>query len=108
MIYGLYLSASGVLTNSYRQDVIANNIANSETVGFKKDMALLQQRPTAAQELDRSNQTNSLLEPVGGGLLASSTVVNALPGEIEPTGNNFDVALQGTGFLAVSSGGKSI
>jgi len=106
MIYGLYLSASGVLTNSYRQDVIANNIANSETVGFKKDMALLQQRPTAAQELARSDQTNSLLEPIGGGLLASSTVVDSLAGEIEPTGNNFDVALQGNGYLAVSSDGK--
>ena len=50
MIYGLYLSASGVLANSYRQDVIANNIANSETVGFKKDLAVLQQRSTAARE----------------------------------------------------------
>jgi flagellar basal body rod protein FlgG len=106
MIYGLYLSASGVLTNSYRQDVIANNIANSETVGFKKDITLLQQRPTAAQELARSPQTNSLLEPIGGGLLASSAVVDSMPGEVESTGNNFDVALQGNGFLAVSSGGK--
>jgi flagellar basal-body rod protein FlgF len=107
MIYGLYLSASGVLTNSYRQDVIANNIANSETVGFKKDLALLQQRPTAAQELGRYDQTNSLLEPVGGGLLAASTLVDPSPGEIEPTGNNLDIAIQGTGFLAVSSKGQT-
>ena len=40
MIYGLYLSATGVLTNSYRQDVIANNLANAETVGFKRNFAL--------------------------------------------------------------------
>ena len=46
MIYGLYLSAAGVQTNSYRQDVIANNIANAETVGFKKDLALFDQRLT--------------------------------------------------------------
>ena len=38
MLYGLYLSAAGVMTNSYRQDVIANNIANAETVGFKRDL----------------------------------------------------------------------
>src|SRR6202167_1219493 len=107
MIYGLYLSASGVLTNSYRQDVIANNIANSETVGFKKDLALLQQRPTAAQELGRYDQTNSLLEPIGGGLLAANTVVDSSPGEIESTGNNLDVALQGKGFLAVSHNGQT-
>jgi flagellar basal-body rod protein FlgF len=107
MIYGLYLSASGVLTNSYRQDVIANNIANSETVGFKRDLALLQARPTAAQELGRYDQTNSLLEPVGGGLLAADTQVDSSPGEIEPTGSNLDIAIQGTGFLAVSNKGQT-
>jgi flagellar basal-body rod protein FlgF len=107
MIYGLYLSASGVLTNSYRQDVIANNIANSETVGFKKDLALLQARPTAAQETGQYGETNSLLEPVGGGLLAANTLVDSSPGEIESTGNNFDVALQGKGFLAVRHNGQT-
>ena len=35
MIYGLYLSAAGVVTNSYRQDVISNNIANVDTPGYK-------------------------------------------------------------------------
>ena len=107
MIYGLYLSASGVLTNSFRQDVIANNIANSETVGFKKDLTLLQQRPTAAQQLGRWQETDPLLEPIGGGLFSARPAVDARPGDIEDTGNNFDVALQGQGFLAVSSGGKT-
>ena len=44
MNYGLYLSATGVLANTYRQDVIANNLANSETVGFKRHLATFQQR----------------------------------------------------------------
>ncbi|HEX4053670.1 MAG TPA: flagellar hook-basal body protein [Tepidisphaeraceae bacterium] len=107
MIYGLWLSASGVLTNSYRQDVIANNIANSETVGFKKDLTLLQQRPTAAQELHRWNQTDPHLENIGGGLLAARSAVDASPGDYEPTGNNMDVALDGQGFFAVSGGGQT-
>jgi flagellar basal body rod protein FlgG len=106
MIYGLYLSASGVMTNSYRQDVIANNIANSETVGFKKDLAILQQRSTAAQELGQQSQTNPLLENIGGGLLAARLAVDTRPGEFEPTGNNMDLALEGNGFLAVGSGKK--
>jgi flagellar basal-body rod protein FlgF len=106
MIYGLWLSASGVLTNSYRQDVIANNIANSETVGFKKDLLMLQQRPTAAQELGRWSDTDPTLEPMGGGLLSAGSAVDLTPGEIEPTGNNLDVALEGDGYLAVSSQGQ--
>jgi len=60
MIYGLYLSAAGVITNSYRQDVIANNIANAETVGFKKDLAMFQERPTQAQETGATASTNSM------------------------------------------------
>jgi flagellar basal-body rod protein FlgF len=107
MIYGLYLSASGVITNSYRQDVIANNIANSETVGFKKDLAILQQRPTAAQELGHPDQTNPLLENIGGGLLAARQAVDMRDGDYEPTGNNLDLALDGKGFFAVTGGGKT-
>jgi flagellar basal body rod protein FlgG len=96
-----------VLTNSDRQDVIANNIANSETPGFKKDLTLLQQRPTAAQETGKTGQSDPLLEQIGGGLLASHAAVDTLPGDIEPTGNNLDIALQGPGYLAVSSQGKT-
>jgi flagellar basal body rod protein FlgG len=107
MIYGLYLSASGVLTNSYRQDVIANNIANSETIGFKKDLALLQQRPTAAQELGRANQTDPSLENIGGGLLAAQSGVDTRPGDFEPTGNSYDFALEGNGYFAVNGNGKT-
>jgi flagellar basal body rod protein FlgG len=106
MIYGLYLSASGVLTNSYRQDVIANNMANAETVGFKKDLALLQQRPTAAQQTGRFSETDPMLEPIGGGLFSVRPAVDARAGDLESTGNNYDVALQGDAFLAVSSAGQ--
>jgi flagellar basal-body rod protein FlgF len=107
MIYGLYLSASGVLANSFRQDVIANNIANSETVGFKKDLTMLQQRPTAAQETGHWSQTDPLLEPMGGGLLAERAAINTTAGDLEPTSNPLDVALQGDGYLAVSHQGQT-
>ena len=36
MIRGIYISASGTLVESARQDVIANNLANADTVGFKR------------------------------------------------------------------------
>lgn len=105
MIYGLYLSASGVVTNSFRQDVIANNIANSETIGFKRDLANMQQRPTAAQErADTDDSIDPMLENIGGGMLASQASVDTRQGEFEPTGNNLDVGIEGNGFFAVSGG----
>jgi flagellar basal-body rod protein FlgG len=36
VIRGIYISASGMLAESARQDVIANNLANADTVGFKR------------------------------------------------------------------------
>jgi flagellar basal-body rod protein FlgF len=114
VIYGLYLSAAGVLTSSYRQDVIANNLANSETVGFKKDLPLFRQRLTEAQQrrlpqggADPSSVTNRLLEPIGGGLLAHPTVVDTSQGDLEPTGSALDVAIEGSGYFAVDDGGET-
>jgi flagellar basal body rod protein FlgG len=112
MIYGLYLSATGVMTNSYRQDVIANNIANAETVGFKKDLALFDQRLTEAQQRRLSTSgplspTSKLLENLGGGLLAHPTAIDTGQGEFEPTGSPLDMAIEGDGFFAVNAGGET-
>src|SRR5262245_29805113 len=102
MIYGLYLSATGVLTNSYRQDVIANNLANAETVGFKKDLALFKERLTEAQQQRLApNSINLGMEPIGGGVLASPTLVDSTQGELEPTGSPLDVAIEGEGYFMV-------
>ncbi|HWE95839.1 MAG TPA: flagellar basal-body rod protein FlgF [Tepidisphaeraceae bacterium] len=105
MLYGLYLSASGVMANSYRQDVLANNLANSETVGFKRDLALFQERGTALQEHRRPGDwSDPVLENIGGGLFSTPTLVDSHQGDLEPTNNNLDVAVEGDGFFAVSNG----
>ncbi|MDB5323740.1 MAG: Flagellar basal-body rod protein FlgG [Phycisphaerales bacterium] len=108
MLYGLYLSAAGVQTNSYRQDVIANNIANAETVGFKRDLALFQQRRTEVQEKGLSPfRSNALLEKLGGGVFASPTLIDHTQGELENTGNGLDVAIVGQGYLQAAHGDQT-
>jgi flagellar basal body rod protein FlgG len=105
MNYGLYLSATGVLANSHRQDVIANNIANAETHGFKRDVVTFQQRLTEAQMLAGGRGlTNPLLENLGGGLLVSPTGIDQSQGELESTSNNLDAAIMGDGYFAVRDG----
>jgi flagellar basal-body rod protein FlgF len=103
MIYGLYLSATGVITSTYRQDVIANNLANSETTGFKRDLATFYQRPTAAQENPGlAGSSSSLLDRIGGGTYASPTMVDSSQGVIEPTNNPLDAAISGSGYFTVA------
>ncbi len=107
MIYGMYLSATGIIANSHRQDVIANNLANSETVGFKRDLALFQERQTESREQHGARQGDPLLEGVGGGLYLSPTAIDTKQGELEHTGAPLDVAIEGNGYFAVQDKGKT-
>jgi flagellar basal-body rod protein FlgF len=94
MNYGLYLSASGVLTNLYRQDVFANNLANANTVGFKRDLASLTSRPPEVVEDDLGfDVRHDLLDKLGGGMLAGRQRIDFSPGAIQATNNPLDVAL---------------
>lgn len=94
MNYGLYLSASGVLANTYRQDVFANNLANVETPGFKPDIPSLRQRDSEALEDQLGfDGSNELMDRLGGGVLAAKQRINFAPGALRPTGNPLDVAL---------------
>lgn len=107
MLYGLYLSATGVMTNSYRQDVIANNLANSETTGFKRDIPLFQVRfPEADTNAAHASWSNPLLNQIGGGTFAAHTQIDQAPGELTSTGSNLDAAIQGPGFFSVAINGK--
>lgn len=105
MNYGLYLSASGVLTNVYRQDVFANNLANVETVGFKRDLPAVHQRdPEAIEDNLGIDVRKRLLDRLGGGVLAGPQRISFEPGALHQTGNPMDVALESpNAFLAVNT-----
>lgn len=105
MNYGLYLSAGGALTNSYRQDVLANNLANVNTVGFKPDLPSLQARSPESAERDAPLATSQqLLDRLGGGVLAGPQHTTFSVGPAQPTGRDLDAALTGKNeFFAVSA-----
>ncbi len=95
MNYGLHLSASGVLTNLYRQDVYANNLANVKTIGFKHDLAMIHQRdPEALEEQFGSELRNDLLDRLGGGVWAGPQRIAFGAAQLESTGGQLDLALQ--------------
>jgi len=94
MNYGLYLSASGVLTNLYRQDVFANNLANVETVGFKVDSPTLRQRkPEQLEDPAGFNTSNRLLQQLGGGTIVGTQRIEFGRAPLRETHNPLDVAL---------------
>lgn len=107
MIYGLYLSATGIMTDNYQQDVISNNLANTETSGFKRDATSFRERLTAAQEnRNPADWSDSALKGLTGGTFAMPNHIDFEQGPIEESGSPLDVALQGDGFFGVDDNGK--
>ncbi len=104
MNYGLYLAAGGALTSLYQQDVYANNLANSQTIGFKRDFVYFQQRLPARLESHSPIDPQLMLEQLGGGRFAMPNWINFEQGELAPTGRPLDVAIKGEGFFVVNSG----
>lgn len=94
MNYGLYLSASGVLTNMYRQDVFANNLANVETFGFRPDRPeVLQRAPASAGNELGFDLSHDLLDRLGGGAHAGPQSIDFSQGSLRSTGQPLDAAL---------------
>lgn len=106
MSYGLYLSAAGIMANSHRQDVIANNLANAETAGFRRHVPVFQERLSAVLASHHASPTDPFLNMTGG-LLVQPTRLDLSPGDFEQTGNPLDLSINGDGFFTVSRDGET-
>lgn len=108
MIYGLYQSAAGMLVSEYRQNVIANNVANADTIGFQRDLAVFSERDTAANEGLYDGDSAEHLRGLSGGQWLGRTHTDFRGGRRVSTDSPTDVALNGPGFFAVRSDGRTL
>ncbi len=111
MSYGLNISASGLMTSIYAQEVWANNLANMDTPGFKPDIPSPMPRHAVVQEDGVGYlPSNKLLERLGGGTLMNRNRVDFSQGALKPTGGPLDLAINGTGFFvtADAAGGQRL
>lgn len=105
MTYGLWLSAGGLQVNEYRQAIGANNLANADTVGFKHDLALIRQRRVESQaSADGMRFGHSVFDNLSGGNWVQPTAHSFRQGDLVPSSNPLDLAIEGKGFFAVSDG----
>jgi flagellar basal-body rod protein FlgG len=87
-----------MLADQIRQDVIANNLANATTAGFKGDVATGEAFPAL---LVNQIQTGQNIGELGLGSRITSTTTNATQGAINHTGNTYDLAIAGPGWFSV-------
>ncbi len=105
MLVGLYMSAAGLQAQEYRQTITANNLANSQTTGFKRDLAMVQARQNAFRE-DPSMASYRFPAPPallnqGGGVSVLPSIMEMSQGMLQQTGNKTDLALEGQGFFTI-------
>ncbi|MEM9414890.1 MAG: flagellar hook-basal body protein [Planctomycetota bacterium] len=95
MNYGMHVAASGVLVNSHRLDVLANNLANVNTAAFKPQFSDIQERlPERLEDGPfEPGVARRMLEQIGGGVFAGQHQTDFTPGELVQTGQQLDVAL---------------
>lgn len=101
MAYGMYLSAEGAQAQAKRLEVISNNLANVNTVGFKPDVATFQARFAEAIQQQDSRAGDRSVNDVGGGVKVIETLTSFAPGRLERSGRPTDMAVIGGGFFTV-------
>ena len=106
MINSLWISKTGMEAQQMQLDVISNNLANVSTNGFKKSHAVFEDlmyqnlRQVGSNTSEQSTLPSGL--QVGLGVRTVATSRNFAQGNLQQTGNNLDIAVQGNGFFQLT------
>ncbi|MCL2520046.1 MAG: flagellar hook-basal body protein [Spirochaetaceae bacterium] len=110
MLRGLWIGTSGMQAQEHRLDVIANNLANVDTNGFKRDVSVMKAFPELL--IRRTNDNGVRTMPIGSfdtapivgrlgtGVEYNETYTAFEQGSFKETGNDFDIALGSNGIRA--------
>lgn len=116
---GLYIAASGMITETKHTDMIANNLANASTTGYKRDdMAIREFEPLLLRRINDHSADTDVTSfkgfridgncPPRVGMLGLGSAVDEiatdhLQGAMQTTGNTYDVAISGEGYFVVNT-----
>lgn len=111
MIRSLYSAAAGLLSANVQEGVLADNLANAQTPGYRARAAELGTFATLAVRrvtpfstlLGQTAVGSAPLAALAGGAVVNQTAVNWSQGTLTASGNPLAVAIDGPGFFAVST-----
>lgn len=108
MIRAMRTAATGMLAQQMQVDALANNIANANTAGFKRDhvafKSLLYRTYRDPGALTGANYASPTGLQIGSGVEIGSSIKQHLQGDMDNTGNELDIAISGPGFFQVALG----
>ena len=109
MPYGVYLSAAGAHVQSQRMQVLSNNLANVDTLGFKPQETILQAR--FAELIEEGEVPPGLggADDIGGGVTIQPTQTRFTVGPMQTTGGKTDFAINDdSSFFVVQRGEQQL
>lgn len=109
MLKSLQSGVSGLMNHQMKIDVLGNNIANVNTVGYKGGRIMFSE--TLSQTIQSATPAtgNNFINPIQVGLGMNTTAIQNVftQGSLEQTGVKSDLAIEGDGFFIVKSGNTS-
>ncbi|MDR3553080.1 MAG: flagellar hook-basal body protein [Clostridia bacterium] len=104
MLRGITASASGMITQTQRINVLSNDLSNVDTPGFKRDDLTL---TTFKDQLIYNLNTGTQIGTMSAGTMAGAETTDLTQGSLDQTGLSTDLALTSGGFFALqgTSGG---
>lgn len=100
MLNGIFSTLNGKFLNERRLEIVVNNIANSLTPGYKASRPVLNAPEQVVPE--ESNQ----LQPIYASI--SDSYIHFSDAPLAETGGKLDLAIEGNGFFAVSTGNNGL
>jgi flagellar basal-body rod protein FlgG len=105
MFRSLQIAATGMLAQETQLDTVANNMANANTTGFKRQSAefedLIYQNMRSVGPVADGEAAGPTLTQVGSGSRVMATSRSFAQGTLQQTGNTYDLGVQGNGFFQV-------
>ena len=111
MLKGLFTSYTSMVNEQHRLDVIANNLANVNTNGYKKEGATSQAfKDVFGVKIKDASEAANLPKKLGimnMGVKIGENYTDYSEGPVKHTDNPFDIAIDGKGFFAVEFANKA-
>ena len=107
MVRGLYIANTGMNVQTKRMDIISNDLANVNTTGYKKDVAVIKSFPDLLAMRIDDTQNHASNEGVIGGMNFGAKIdgiyTQYVQGSLINTGTATDLAIQGEGFFSIQT-----
>ncbi len=96
---GFYAAFSGLAARTQELDLLASNLANVSTAGYKGQLPFY----TALEASTHAARLGPLNRAINDFGILGGAAIDLSNGSVETTGNDLDVALEGSGFLTVKT-----